>query len=99
MRCPPGGTRTEDDMVMRVILSFHVIASVERRSISGTSGQHDILVYHAPIQTVEAIISLACSVGSDKTIGRVEQLHAVLLESRWRKEVSVARLGALLAMN
>lgn len=49
--------------------------------------------------TAEEALTLARSVGSDKTIGRVEQLHAALLESRWRKEVSVARLGALLAMN
>ncbi len=49
--------------------------------------------------TAEEALTLARSVGSDKTIGRVKQLHAALLESRWRKEVSVARLGALLAMN
>jgi hypothetical protein len=49
--------------------------------------------------TAEQALALAHSVGSDKTIGRVEQLHAVLLESRWRKEVSVARLGALLTMH
>jgi len=30
---------------------------------------------------------------------RVKHLHAALLKSRWRKEVSVARLGALLTRN
>src|SRR5260221_167346 len=49
--------------------------------------------------TAEQALVLAHSVGSGKTIGRVEQLHAALLKSRWRKEVSVARLGALLTRN
>jgi transcriptional regulator with XRE-family HTH domain len=51
------------------------------------------------IDTAEEAFMLADSVGSSKTVGRLEQLHTSLLESRWRKEVGVARLGALLAMN
>lgn len=45
----------------------------------------------------EEALRLARSVGSRKTTARIQSLHDMFQESRWRKERSVARLGALLA--
>jgi tetratricopeptide (TPR) repeat protein len=48
------------------------------------------------IQNAEEAFTLAQSVGSSKTISRIEKLYASLSQSPWRKEGSVARLGARL---
>jgi len=45
----------------------------------------------------EEALRLARSVGSRKTTERIQSLHSRFQESRWRKERSVVRLGALLA--
>lgn len=45
----------------------------------------------------EEALRLARSVGSRKTTARIQSLYSIFQESRWRKECSVARLGALLA--
>jgi len=45
----------------------------------------------------EEALRLARSVGSRKTAARIQALHGMFQESRWRKERSVVRLGALLA--
>mgnify|MGYP001348979074 CR=1 FL=1 len=50
------------------------------------------------VVTAEEAIMLARSVGSNKTIARVQTLHSTLSQSRWRKERSIARLGALLSL-
>jgi hypothetical protein len=41
---------------------------------------------------------LANAVGSRKTIERLQKLYLALAKSRWRKEMGVERLSALLAM-
>ena len=46
--------------------------------------------------TAEEALTLARSVGSSKTITRVRNLNTTLSQSQWRKERSVARLGAVL---
>ena len=56
-------------------------------------GLHDIAEC---IVAAEEAVVLANSVGSTKTIARVKQLHGSLVESRWKAEPQVARLGALL---
>lgn len=45
----------------------------------------------------EEAFTLALSVGSNKTIARVENLYTALKQSKWNKEPDVRRLGALLA--
>lgn len=49
------------------------------------------------IFTAKEALSLARSVGSDKRIAQVRNLHATLATSRWRNMRGVAGLGALLA--
>ena len=46
----------------------------------------------------EETLLLARSVGASNTITRVQSLYTTLTQSRWRKEQSVARLGALLSL-
>jgi DNA-binding SARP family transcriptional activator len=53
-------------------------------------------VLDACIQSALEALTLAQSVGSNKTRSRIEKLHADLCQSRWRKEESVAHLGAML---
>ncbi len=53
-------------------------------------------VLDACIQDAQEALTLAQSVGSNKTRSRIEKLHADLCQSTWRKEESVARLGAML---
>lgn len=48
--------------------------------------------------TAEEALILARSVGSNKTVARVTTLHTSLLQSTWRKERSIARLGAVLSL-
>lgn len=48
------------------------------------------------VMFAEEALRLAGSVGSQKTIARIQSLHGLLQASRWRKERCVARLGALL---
>lgn len=48
--------------------------------------------------TAEEALTFAQSVGSNKTIARVRGLHSSLRQSQWRKERSIARLGALLSL-
>ncbi len=55
-------------------------------------GQIDFCIFHA-----EESLKLARSVGSNKTIDRIKGLHTTLILSRWNREPSVRRLGALLA--
>ncbi len=50
------------------------------------------------IEVAEEAFTLANAVGSRKTIERLQKLHLTLVKSRWRKEVGVERLGALLAV-
>ncbi len=57
-------------------------------------GEIDSCVIHA-----EEVLTLARSVGSNKTVSRVKSLHTSLVQSRWKNEPGVARLGALLAMH
>ncbi len=52
----------------------------------------------ASVSTAEEALTLARSVGSVKTIARIQSLQDELTQSQWRKEPSVARLGALLAI-
>ena len=52
----------------------------------------------ASAATAEEAWALATSVGANKTIARVKMLHITLLQSPWRKEQSVARLGAKLTI-
>ncbi len=54
-------------------------------------------IIDACTSTAEEALSLACSVGASNTLTRVKNLHASLSQSLWKKERSVARLGALLA--
>ena len=49
------------------------------------------------VNTAEEALTLARSVGSNKTIARINTLHTTLAQSTWRKERSIARLGALLS--
>ena len=49
------------------------------------------------VNTAEEALMLACSVGSNKTISRISTLHSTLTQSTWRKERSIARLGAMLS--
>ncbi len=51
----------------------------------------------ASVATAEDALTLANAVGSSKTVSRLEQFHAIMRDSRWRREPSVARLGALLS--
>lgn len=46
--------------------------------------------------TAEEALVLANSVGSTKTVARVKNLHQTLVQSTWKAEPTVARLGALL---
>ncbi|HEU0003641.1 MAG TPA: helix-turn-helix domain-containing protein [Ktedonobacteraceae bacterium] len=46
----------------------------------------------------EEAYHLAEAAGSRKTVERLQQLYALLIRSRWRKETGVARLGALLSI-
>jgi transcriptional regulator with XRE-family HTH domain len=46
----------------------------------------------------EEALRLARSVGANKTLARVRTLHTTLLQSPWRKERSIARLGAVLSL-
>ncbi len=46
--------------------------------------------------TAEEALNLAKSVGSNKTTARINVLYSNLTQSSWRKEPSIARLGALL---
>ncbi|GCE17004.1 helix-turn-helix domain-containing protein [Dictyobacter kobayashii] len=55
-------------------------------------GLIDICVAHA-----EESLMLARSVGSNKTITRIKQLYSYLTQSKWRKELSIAHLGAMLS--
>jgi len=52
----------------------------------------------ASVMIAEEALLLAHSVGASKTHVRVQQLHATLLQSPWRKERSTAHLGALLTL-
>lgn len=47
--------------------------------------------------TAQEALSLARSVNSQKQIARVEHLHSVMMQSRWKHEGCVARLGTLVA--
>lgn len=58
---------------------------------------YNLRLLDACVVTAEEALTLANSVGSSKTVSRVEKLHANLAQSPWRKEPSVARLGALLS--
>jgi tetratricopeptide (TPR) repeat protein len=50
----------------------------------------------ACVITAEESLALAHSVGSSKTIARIQSLHSALVDSPYRKEPSIARLGAML---
>jgi transcriptional regulator with XRE-family HTH domain len=50
------------------------------------------------VMIAEEALTLAHSVGASKTLARVRNLHTTLVQSPWRKERSVARLGALLSL-
>jgi len=52
----------------------------------------------ACIDLAEEAYALAEAVGSQKTLARLRTLYAWLVQSRWRKEAGVVRLGALLAI-
>jgi len=52
----------------------------------------------ASVMIAEEALTLAHSVGASKTLARVRNLHTTLVQSPWRKEHSVARLGALLSL-
>ncbi len=56
-------------------------------------GLHDIAEC---VMVAEEALVLANSVGSTKTIARVKNLHESLVQSRWKAEPNVARLGVLL---
>ncbi|HEY4035195.1 MAG TPA: hypothetical protein VGL94_14640 [Ktedonobacteraceae bacterium] len=49
------------------------------------------------VANAEEALTLARSVGSNKTITRVRDLHTNLTQSSWRKERCIARLGAVLS--
>lgn len=57
---------------------------------------YGLSVIDASTNMAEEALSLARSVGSTKTIARVEMLHQTMRTSRYGKETSVARPGALL---
>jgi tetratricopeptide (TPR) repeat protein len=46
--------------------------------------------------TAEEALNLAKSVGSNKTTARINALYSSLVQTPWRKEPGIARLGALL---
>ncbi len=50
------------------------------------------------VTIAEEAITLARSIGANKTLARVRTLHTTLLQSPWRKERSIARLGAVLSL-
>jgi tetratricopeptide (TPR) repeat protein len=50
------------------------------------------------VTIAEEALGLARSVGANKTFARVRNLHSSLLQSAWRKERGIARLGALLSL-
>lgn len=50
------------------------------------------------VTIAEEALRLARSVGANKTLARVRTLHTTLLQSPWRKERSIARLGAVLSL-
>jgi len=50
------------------------------------------------ITIAEEALTLARSIGANKTLARVHNLHTALLQSPWRKERSIARLGAVLSL-
>ena len=50
------------------------------------------------VATAEDALTLANSVGSNKTVRRIRDLHNQLVDSSFRKESSVHRLGALLSI-
>ena len=49
------------------------------------------------VANAEEALILARSVGSNKTITRVRNLHMNLTQPSWRKERCIARLGAVLS--
>ena len=55
-------------------------------------GEIDFCLIHA-----EEAFTMARSTGSNKTISRVKNLHTGLVQSKWKNERGVSRLGALLA--
>lgn len=59
---------------------------------------HGLSIIDASTSIAEDALQLGRSVGSNKTIARVAKLHASMTNSRYGKEKSVARLGALLAL-
>ena len=50
----------------------------------------------ASVATAKEAWALAHSVGASKTIARVKMLHTTLQQSPWKKEDSIAQLGAML---
>lgn len=50
------------------------------------------------VTIAEEALILARSVEASKTLVRVRNLHTTLLQSPWRKERSIARLGAVLSL-
>ena len=48
-------------------------------------------------KTAQEALMLARSVGSEKQIARVKILHTAMMQSRWKKEGCVARLGVTIA--
>lgn len=50
------------------------------------------------VTMAEEALTLARSIGANKTLARVRTLHTTLLQSPWRKERSIARLGAVLSL-
>lgn len=53
-------------------------------------------IIDACITTAEEALQLARSVGTSNTSARVSDLYTTLASSQWKRELSVARLGALL---
>ena len=51
------------------------------------------------VTTAKEALALARSVGSEKRIAQVRNLHTTLVGSKWRNERGVASLGALLVLN
>ncbi len=50
------------------------------------------------VSIAEEALKLARSIGANKTLARVRTLHTTLLQSSWRKERSIAQLGAVLSL-
>ena len=50
------------------------------------------------VSIAEEALTLARSIGANKTLARVRTLHTTLLQSSWRKERSIAQLGAVLSL-